>query len=479
LTTSPLLARPDAARPRVHSAPAYDTSAGQEATELAASAGLFLDPWQRLALIDALGERPDGRWSAFEVGLVVPRQNGKGAVLEARELAGLFLFGEQLLFHTAHEVKTSLEAFRRVLALIEGSDDLRRRVKRVDRSNGEEGIELQTGARLRFVARSKGSGRGFSADLVIWDEAYALTTAQVEAQLPTMSARPNPQLWYTSSPPLDAVTGAVLMAVRKRGLAGAPGLAWLDYGAEPTVDLDDRAAWKRHNPGWGLRIGEEFIAAERSAMTPEGFGRERLGIWPADSDEQWQVIPEAEWRAGVVEDEERPAGPVAFAVEVTLDRSWASIGVAGKRADGLRQVELVDHRPGTGWIVERVKELRAAWKTCAVVVAKGGPAASVIADLEAGGVEVLTPTLQEFAAAAGACYDGFCGDRRDVRYVESGPLTAAVAGAAKRPLADGAWTFGRLRSSVDVSPLMAVALALHGYAVKGPSGNYDPLANFW
>lgn len=479
MTTSPLLVRPDVARPRVYSVPTYSTSAGQEAIELAASAGLFLDPWQRLVLTDALGERPDGRWSAFEVGLIVSRQNGKGAVLEARELFGLFLAGEQLLFHTAHEVKTSLEAFRRVLTLIEASDDLRRRVKRIDRSNGEEGIELLTGARLRFVARSKGSGRGFSADLVIWDEAYALTSAQVEAQLPTMSARPNPQLWYTSSPPLDAVSGATLMAVRKRGMAGSPRLAWFDYGAEPTVDLDDRAVWRETNPGWGLRITEEFIAAERQAMTDEGFARERLGVWPADTDEQWQVIPEVDWRAGVAEDEERPAGPVAFAVEVTLDRGWASIGVAGKRADGLRQVELVDHRPGTGWIVDRITELRERWKVCAVVVAKGGPAASVIADLEAAGIEVLTPTLQEFGAAAGTFYDGICGDRRDLKYLESGPLTAAVAGAVKRPLTDGAWTFGRLRASVDVSPLMAVTLALHGYAVKGPAGNYDPLANFW
>jgi hypothetical protein len=38
----------------------------------------------------ALGVREDGKWAAFEVGLDVSRQNGKGGILEARELAGLF-----------------------------------------------------------------------------------------------------------------------------------------------------------------------------------------------------------------------------------------------------------------------------------------------------------------------------------------------------------------------------------------------------
>jgi hypothetical protein len=41
-----------------------------------------------------------GKWAAFEAGLEVARQNGKGGVYEARELAGLFLLGERLLVHS-------------------------------------------------------------------------------------------------------------------------------------------------------------------------------------------------------------------------------------------------------------------------------------------------------------------------------------------------------------------------------------------
>ena len=75
--------------PRILFRPPSLSSAGQEAVDLAASAGLFLDPWQQLALDVGLAERDDGKWAAFEVGLIVARQNGKNSVLEARELAGL------------------------------------------------------------------------------------------------------------------------------------------------------------------------------------------------------------------------------------------------------------------------------------------------------------------------------------------------------------------------------------------------------
>ncbi|WP_163571049.1 hypothetical protein [Fodinicola feengrottensis] len=145
-------------RPRVRNVPEYVSSAGLEAVELAASAGLFLDPWQRLALDDTLGEKPGGKWSAFEVGILVARQNGKGAIIEARELAGLFLFGDKLIVHSAHEFKTAQEAFLRIKALIDNTDALRRRVHMIRTAHGEEGIELRDGTRLRFMARSRSSG---------------------------------------------------------------------------------------------------------------------------------------------------------------------------------------------------------------------------------------------------------------------------------------------------------------------------------
>lgn len=214
------------APPRYRYVPLYTSSAGQDAIDLSAAAGLDLDPWQQDVITDSLGERPDGRWAATEVGLIVPRQNGKGAILEARELFGLFLDPTcKLITHTAHRFDTALDHFRRMRALIEGTPDLLAEVKDnghgidgpsgIKDSNGKESIELRDGARLNFKARSKGSGRGFSGDLVVLDEAFWLM--DLGSLVPSLSARPNPQLWLTSSAPLPQAESDRLRKMIRRG----------------------------------------------------------------------------------------------------------------------------------------------------------------------------------------------------------------------------------------------------------------------
>ena len=54
---------------------------GNEAVEFCASVGLELDDWQAMVLRDAHGVDEEGRWAAFEVGVNVSRQNGKGGIL--------------------------------------------------------------------------------------------------------------------------------------------------------------------------------------------------------------------------------------------------------------------------------------------------------------------------------------------------------------------------------------------------------------
>src|SRR6266487_164605 len=286
--TSLLDAPPGVVLPRIRCVPSYVSSAGPEVRELAARAGLVLDPWEADALDDSLGEREDGDWAAFEIGMVVVRQNVKGVIVEVRELGGLYLLNEPLILHTAHEVKTSGEAFLRLLGLISDHDEFSRRVKRVNRSHGEEGIELlatptiilgaggrkirrSVAPRLRFLARSRVSARGFTGRVVILDEAFELADASMAALLPTMSAQPNPQLWYTSTPPnqVKDYNARVLARLRARALSGnARRLVYLEWSAGERDELSpaelralrtNRRAWAMANPALGIRIGEEFI----------------------------------------------------------------------------------------------------------------------------------------------------------------------------------------------------------------------------
>jgi phage terminase large subunit-like protein len=287
-------------RPRLRSVPPSASSEGDRVAALAEAAGLDLDDWERWVLAQGLGRAADGKWSAFETALIVARQNGKGAILEALELAALFLddFGVELILHSAHEFKTASEAFRRVQARIDNHPSFRRRVRQVYLQRGAESIELKNGKRLRFIARSGGSGRGFSADLVILDEAYELGDAAMAALLPTLSARPNPQIWYTSTAGLP--TSSQLGLVRARGVRGDdPSLAFMEWSADPAgYDPADPRCWAQANPGLGIRITPEYIVKERAAMAAAEFARERLSVgdYPSDGG-AWEVLGQDAWSA--------------------------------------------------------------------------------------------------------------------------------------------------------------------------------------
>jgi hypothetical protein len=462
--TSSVLDAPHAASrrgersPRICAVPPSLSSAGAEAVDLAASAGLHLDPWQAYVLDQSLGERDDGKWAAFEVGLIVSRQNGKGAILEARELAGLFLFGEELLLHSAHEFKTAADAFRRISSLITDTKHLSRQVKRIRTANGSEMVELKTGQRLQFVARTAGSGRGFSADLVVLDEAYELGDEAMEALLPTLSARPNPQIWYTSTAGKE--TSVQLGRVRERGIAGRePSLAFFEWSAEDGDDPHDPATWAKANPGMPARISEDYVRREHAALSAEGFAKERLGIgrYPVDLLDAWAVIPAAAWTA-LADPGSQPDGPLAFAVAVDgREGRRGAIGVAGRRADGLLHAELADYRPGTSWIVPRLAEMyREHGGT--VVVDAAGYEGSLIQPLEAAGVPVTKPASRDVAAAFGQFCDAVT-DSKSLRHLGQAPLDAAVAAAAVRDVGDAGRTWGRRVAAGDISPLVAVTLA--------------------
>jgi hypothetical protein len=467
------LAEPDvllgAQRPRILHTPEFVSSTGHEAVELAQMAGIDPDPWQEYVIHGALGERADGKWAAFEVGVEVARQNGKGGILEIRALAGLFLLEERLIIHSAHEFATAEEALERMAAIIEGCADLSRRVKAIKRSHGQEGIYLTNGQRLRYRTRTKGGGRGFSADCVILDEAMVIPDAMHGALMPTLSAMPNPQLWYTGSA-VDQESmehGLVFARVRDRALKGEdPSLAY--YGWSAPFDRPDEVAstaaadpetWARANPALGIRISAEHIAKEQRSMDPRTFAVERLGVgdWPA-IDGEASVIDLATW-AELFDEDSSPVDPVAFAVDVRPDRSAATIGVAGRRRDELFHLEVVDRRRGTGWVPERCVELVARHRATGVLIDMASPAASLVPELEKLGVRVVPINARDHARACGLLFDLV--EQRQLRHLDEQELLDALRGAAQRDLGD-AWAWSRKSSLVDISPLVACTLALWG-----------------
>jgi hypothetical protein len=468
-------------RPRILTVPGTAlSSAGQEAVELAERAGLRLDPWQQYVLDQGMGERADGNWAAPEVCVNLPRQNGKGAILEARELWGLFLGGEQVILHSAHEFKTAKTAFKRIERLIRGCPDLHKRVKQYRKTVGEEGIELHSGQELRFIARSGGSGRGFTADCVILDECMILGDDAMGALAPTLAAVQNSQLWYLGSAGIGAPSRQ-LARLRQRALDALesgepdPALAYFEWSIDPHRDEcpadctehDDLAAVEsilKANPAIGYRLQVEKSAGERLTMGDDLFARERLGVgdYPSDTAHTWQVIGEETWRA-LADGSSQPEDPLSAAIDATPERSHAAIAIAGAWRGGTH-VEVVDERPGVGWVVERARDLKERHGITRWVVDAGGPAGSLIPELERElDIEVIQPKVRDIAAACGQFYDAVV--EQALSHLDQAPLAAALAGAQKRSLGD-AWAWARRSVGVNIAPLMAVTLARWGLGVE-------------
>lgn len=446
--------------PRILVAPPSTASdLGDDAIDLAASVGLHLDDWQQQVLRVGLAE--DGeRWAAFEVAVVVARQNGKDSIFEALQLAKLFLAGDELIIHSAHEFKTAREAFRRVWSLIEGDSELRARTLKRVLNPSEQGIDLRSGQRLRFFARTSGSGRGWTADTLILNEAFRLGGEQMAALLPTLSSRPNPQVWYGSSAALS--DSEQLHSVRKRALSGETDrLAYLEWSAPEDCDPADPHAWIMANPS--PRVPQEFIAAEYGAMPLPQFRRERLSI--PDEPLGVGVFPLDVWNA-CSDPSAAPRDPVVFAVDVDPNRSHSSIAACGVSASGVPVVEIIDDRAGVDWVVPRLTQLNGD-RPAAIVVDQGSPAGALIAQMAELRLPVQACGARDVTQACGQFFDAVFA--ADVIHRNEQSLNRAVVNVRKRSVGE-AWAWARKDAATDITPLYAATLALWGHRTYGRRG---------
>lgn len=469
--------------PAYHSSPPRDFTDGEDVADLCEVAGFTPDPEQRLGLDDIFAVR-DGKSAAFETAVIGSRQNFKTGLLKMAALGWLYITEQRLIVWSAHEFRTAQEAFRDMTELIEGCPYLDQQVKQIHRGNGDEAIELLNGCRVIFKARTKAGGRGLSGDKIILDEAFALQPTHMGALLPTLSARPDPQVVYASSAGL--AQSDVLRAIRDRGRAGDdPSLAYLEWCddlpgecADPLCThalgsegcrLDDPARWARANTALGRRITVDYIAAERRALPPAEFARERLGWW--DEPEHGQVLIPGDLWAACEDRGSQITGSPWFGLDVSPDRSTAAIAAAGDTARGLSHVEItsydavLDCRPGVGWVVPRLVDMRSRFPDLRVAIASDSAAVSLQTELERAGIGVDLVSSADLKAACGLFFDKAIAGQ--LRHLGQPDLSGALT-AARKHQEDGetAWRWGRRRSTGDITALYAATLALWA-ATKG------------
>ncbi|GAB4006674.1 terminase large subunit [Nocardioides ultimimeridianus] len=437
--------------PRLRRQPPGNTGRAVALARIMAALGAPPDPWQADALVAMMPTRPDGSWAASRSGVSVCRQQGKGWLIEALVLDALLVRGERVVW-TAHLVQTAANGFERLLAYFE-SPELSGLVRRIVRTNGREAVYLHNGGSVRLVSRSKSSGRGLSADLLILDEAQELSDETFAALLPVVSASPSPRVALFGSPVTPAADGTVFTRFRDSAIAGLDDdLAWVEYGAEPTDDFNDEAVWAKACPALGHRLRVETVRAERAAMEDRIFGAERLGIWYGDA--LASVIPAEVWQA--LEDDEDPVSRPVFAVDVSPDRSRAAIAVAAYLDDGRISLQLAASGDGTAWVAERLAELKAKHRPHAIVLDSVGPASSLLRDMRRAHVGRITElSTTDVVRASADLYDAVTAGT--ITHPGEPRLDAAVSGATRRKVGEG-WAWDR-RGDADITPLVAATFA--------------------
>ena len=477
---------------------------GDLVAETAEMMGRPLDPHQRAA-VDALSAyRPGGAPLTMEAAIIGPRQTtGKtSAVLLPIVLTDILTRRDDpdRVIWTAHRAFAALEVFKDLKKIIGRSEDIAANVVGISDKDGEEAVDFATGWRIEFRTRSGGAGRSLSAGIVVVDEALYLTSGMAGDLLPTLASRRHPRVLYASSAP--KASSAHLHELMRRGRAGDARLTYVEYRSPGTLAtlqcgtvscahvidtpgcrLDDPALLRFGNPGMvSGRLGPDTMHTIRAALPPIEFAREMLGFEEAPEGGGSPLTPSAWGRR--IDPQSRIADGAArwLAIDTTPERSASAIGGCGRRGDGDWHLALVDHRPGTGWVVDRVVEVVGRQNVAAVLIDRASPAAGFVPDLAHRGLHVRSADhpdgkivlvgAAEMGQACGKAQDAIAGRDPSAWHRGEQALTTAVEGAARRDIGDGGWALARKRSDVDICPLVAEVLALFG-ALTVPA--YDPV----
>ncbi len=467
----------------------------------------------------ALEVDDDGRFVYDTIDLTIMRQSGKTSLTFDKNVWRLTVapglarpdgkkWGRQRCLFTAQrrqDARKKLEQdFREMLR-----DDVARRSFReiqnpkarpvkahewkLSLNNGAEHMLFGRGNYLLIEAPVADAGHSDSIDDVTLDEIWAYRDDAVEQGVgPTMATRWNAQMWRTSTAgdqnsyymwPLiksgrasSCTCGAKILDECDCGYQPGSRIAYFEYSLPDGCDIEDEALWWDHMPALGRTISVEFLRSqlEKARQRPEEGGEDlwRRGygnIWTAipliGGETRVAKLPPEAWADSVVDFEDTPPmnpGEIAIGFDVAPGGQWSSIAVAVGPLSR-PYVELIEHRPETGWLPGRLAELAVRWRPLAIGFDQAGPAGAladiVRTELRAAGADAdrLQPlTSQQYRAACGAFHlDVVEGRLRRARMQP--PLDDAGADATDRRVGDG-WLWDR-RMETTIAPLVAATVA--------------------
>jgi len=431
-------------------------------------------PWQQ-AFFDIVGERltpaecramgvPQGTPAYREIILSVPRRAAKTTSSFAL-LVDQCIRADVAAGHTpksGYGAQTGTDT-RRMFTLefcprLEGpnaSTLIKKRVSKIYKGMGGEGVVFSSGSRLALLGNTSTSDHGSQFDTVVLDECFSDTDSTREGNIsPGQLTLPMAQRVLTSTAgTAESVWWASRCAAGRKAVErdSGTGTAFIEYALPDGADIRDADMWPLFHPALGYSVtaaalkfaidtmceGEEGVSEAMRAYGNIPTARRHSSVIP---DAGWERVTEKGATA-------KGAGPHVWAFDVAEDRSAAAIAVHNT-ATGV--TAMTDYQPGTGWLTERMAE-RLLEHPGAVVYDLKGPAAN-LADPKWQGLGPAEMT-QSFADFFDACTD----PESNLIIRQDDRLDAAVAAAEIRVSSDSK-RWSRSSSKIDISPLIAVNL---------------------
>lgn len=435
--------------------------------------GITHDPWQAGAGSAILGKRKDSLYAADAIVLSIPRQVGKTYLVGSLVVALSIITPRTLTVWTAHHGATAADTFRDLKAIVD-HPNCKPYIRAVYDSGARMEIIFTNRSRIVFGARESGFGRGFKrVGILVFDEAQILTAKTAEDMVPTTNRHPNPLIFYMGTPPKPSDPSEHFQELRREAIEGeSTETFYLEFSADPGCDPMDREQWAKANPSYPhLTTARAMFRMKKNLKGPGAFDREALGIW--DGTASSGVFTAGAWgRCGWKPDEQGnypvPPRPVMLGIAADIDQTWLSLGAVCGSGEDEHIGSNLRRRFTTGRqeFLAEVKRIcteydipvaiDAHWKETkdGSRVPAGGPACSLLPELEALGVKIVRTGLDDFIQA--------CADM--VQVVELGKtshgdyadLNDAVDAATWRKVGDRR-VFAR--KSGDISMLEAVTIA--------------------
>lgn len=432
-----------------------------------------LYPWQSWLLIHAGELLPDGRPRFRTVVVEVGRQNGKTQVPVWLAAYWLFVERRRLVLGTSTTLDYAREPLDKMVALVESSRVLRRRVRpnwqRV--TNGQVWATTRDGCRYRTAARGRKAGRSLAVERLIADELREhVDYATWDAAYNAMTSFDDAQAWALSN--AGGAESIVLNDLRDLAVEqGDPMLGYFGWTAPAGADVRDVDALLQANPSTGhggirvdVLLAEAEAALRAGGMKLAGYRTEKMCITvptlnPAIDPGAWARCADPGTLDGLRD-------RLALFIDVAPDAQHATLAAAAVMPDGRVRIEPVDAWAGVKathdarralpGIVRRIRPRVLGW-------APTGPAAELAADMAErpgwppAGVELAE--LRGDAAAACMAFRSMV-NAGQIAHAND-PLVDAHVAAAERFDRGDTWVFARRgRGHCDAAYAVAGAAQL-------------------